>query len=63
MLKRLKERVFGNPWARLAYRAALAGAVVIYYADEPLSKGAWVAAMWAALEALTPLNKTVGVGK
>lgn len=63
MLKRLYDRVFADARARLVYRAVLAGAAVLWVADEPLSKAALVAAGWAALEAFTPLNGLVGFFK
>lgn len=56
--------------SRLAVRALLAGASVmvatLQASDDPTSRsvllGAVVAGFWAALEILTPLNRTVGVG-
>jgi hypothetical protein len=60
MIKALVDRVFADARARLVYRALLAGATVLYVADEPLSKAALVAAGWAAVEAFTPLNGLVG---
>lgn len=63
MLKQFVDRVFGDARARLVYRALLAGFAVLYVADAPLSKATLVAAAWAVLEALTPLNSLVGPGK
>lgn len=63
MLKGLYDKVFADPRARLVYRSLLAGATVLWVADDPLSKAALVAAGWAALEAFTPLNGLVGFFK
>lgn len=63
MIKDFVDRVFADARARLVYRALLAGATVIYAADEPFSKGVLVAAGWAAVEAFTPLNALVGFAK
>lgn len=63
MIKRFVDRVFADPRARLVYRAVLAGATVLYVADEPFSQAALVAAGWAAIEAFTPLNSLVGFFK
>ena len=63
MLKKLYDRLFADARVRLLYRAILAGAVVEFYADEPFSKAAIVAAGWAAIESFTPLNSLVGLFK
>jgi hypothetical protein len=63
MLKKLYDKVFSDPRARLVYRSLLAGAAILWVADDPLSKAALVAAGWAALEAFTPLNGLVGFFK
>lgn len=58
-----------DPRVRLFARALLAGALVVVEtisSSQDLSvgalKAALVAGLWACLEYLTPLNKTVGVG-
>ena len=61
-------KLFADARARLAWRAALAGggAFVAFLsaADNPWDAGLWksaaVAAGWAFIEALTPLNALVG---
>lgn len=63
--------MFSNPKVRLVLRAVLAGlvagAVSLQAADDPFSTAALyaagIAAFWAAVEYLTPLNALVGVGK
>jgi hypothetical protein len=60
-----------NPYVRWILRAALAAAttflVTLSAADEPLSRAALAAAVVAVVQAsgeyLTPITKTVGVGK
>ena len=55
---------------RLTARAVLAGLIVfvttLQTSDDPTAGavllGAGISALWAALEILTPLNRTVGVG-
>ncbi len=62
--------VLASGWSRLVVRAVLAGALVfvttLQAADDPLGRstlvGAATAAFWAAVEILTPVNRTVGVG-
>lgn len=57
-----------SPISRLIARAVLAGATVfvttLSAADDPFAKsvliGALTAAVWAALEVFTPLNRSVG---
>jgi len=59
-----------SAWSRLLARAALAAAAVflatLQAADDPLGKatllGAATAALWAAVEILTPVNRSVGAG-
>lgn len=63
MIKSFVDRLFSNPNVRVLYRALLAGATVVYAADEPLTKGVLVAAVWTALEQLTPLNRSAGLFK
>jgi hypothetical protein len=63
MLKAFVDKVFADARARLVYRALLAGATVLYVADEPFTKSVLVAAGWAAIEAFTPLNSLVGFFK
>lgn len=61
--------MFHNAWVRLVGRAVIAGALVFFTqlsaADEPFSQsvllGAAGAAVLAAVEILTPLNKLIGV--
>lgn len=62
--------MFDDPRVRLVARALLAGLVFaiqdIANADDPFApavlKAALVAGVWAVVEYLTPLNKTVGPG-
>lgn len=62
MLKKLYDK-YNTPVVRLVARALLAGAAILWVADDPLSTAALVAAGWAALEAFTPLNGLVGIFK
>ncbi len=58
--------MLNSPVTRLVGRAILSGivaAAVLYQADASAWKGAIVAGVLAASEALTPLNASVGVGK
>lgn len=60
--------MFNDPRVRLVARAVLAGLVVfaqaLQSANDPFAKsalvGAVTAAVWAVVEYVTPLNKTVG---
>jgi len=62
------KRVFRNPKVRLGAKAVIAGAAA-YYAnvkgaeviDSATAQAALTAALWAALETLTPLNAAVGL--
>lgn len=63
MLAKLYARTLGNPVGRLVARSLLAGATVFWYADDPLNKAVLASAVWAAVEAFTPLNALVGLFK
>lgn len=60
--------MFSDARVRLLARAVLAGVLVgitvVQQADDPFSSGVWkaavVAAGWAIVEAITPLNALVG---
>ena len=62
--------MLASPWARLVVRALLAAAAVfvstLQASNDPLGKATLLAAAtaagWAAVEILTPVNRTVGVG-
>lgn len=62
MLKKLYDK-YNTPLLRLVVRSLLAGAAILWVADDPFSTAALVAAGWAALEAFTPLNGLVGIFK
>lgn len=59
-----------TPWSRLVARAILAGVVAfattLHASDDPFGRAsllaAAVAAGWAAVEIVTPINRSVGPG-
>lgn len=62
--------MLASAWSRLIVRALMAGAITfvttLQAAEDPFGKaallGAAIAAGWAAIEILTPVNRMVGTG-